>query len=479
MDLLKNLSNTLFGEYSSKYPLHQAASKSEHAKIYELLKSGMNSADQDTNGKTALHVSASLQDQAGVVQFCKFGNKKALSVQDNNGDTPLHIAAKVGHFRCARTLLENGSPKMVVNKNGQTALHIAAVHSIETLMQILNYLPFHKAFFLIHLKDNANQSAFDLAKNENDLTCAYLFDHLSECTKHGLTLSLYNVPQVTDPLDEFVQYEQWRAVNQREIDQNAVIVELCLKEEKKLFAMKSDEDLSIYKVKRLQKKNKKLQSRFTALQTIEKLAYSKNNKTKSLNFFHSQQDFEIVTTLLRLEKRLQQKDTGKWKKFNNEEVDVSGEERKLEEIRFDFERRVINMKSDSTEQMEQLNNEEREKQEIVRRTEEEREKIALEATHSRYENMDFSNIGPDKRQVHLGEDLTSYIIRVGEFLRGYPNVVKARLGPKDGRYRIFMYFDEKMGIDEQIKQEIEGKFSDIAFALIERPPIPVLDKLTA
>eukprot|EP01112_Ceratiomyxa_fruticulosa_P022933 TRINITY_DN8562_c0_g1_i1.p1 TRINITY_DN8562_c0_g1~~TRINITY_DN8562_c0_g1_i1.p1 ORF type:complete len:165 (-),score=23.91 TRINITY_DN8562_c0_g1_i1:202-696(-) len=149
MDCLQN---------SQDLPLHFAVKWDDFELIYKLLKSGETSTQQDNKGRTAIHIAVWENNHRALRQLCEFGDKRAIYIQDKNGDTPLHYATKICYRNCVNILMEFGAPLFIVNNDGLTPLHCAYPG------QILSYVPYHKAVFLIHLKDKRNRTALDIAK---------------------------------------------------------------------------------------------------------------------------------------------------------------------------------------------------------------------------------------------------------------------------------------------------------------------------
>jgi ankyrin len=83
----------------------------------------------DPNKQTPLHASALL----GRVDLCEvlLMHGADVTLVDNNGSTALHAAVFGGHARCLAYLLDHNGDVVIdeQNKEGNTALHLAAIHN--------------------------------------------------------------------------------------------------------------------------------------------------------------------------------------------------------------------------------------------------------------------------------------------------------------------------------------------------------------
>lgn len=76
-------------------------------------------------GQTALHVAAASTHGVPCLEvLVKAGLK--INVQSEDGRTPLHMTAIHGRFTRSKTLLDAGAFPDTRDKNGNSALHVAA-----------------------------------------------------------------------------------------------------------------------------------------------------------------------------------------------------------------------------------------------------------------------------------------------------------------------------------------------------------------
>jgi len=76
-------------------------------------------------GQTALHVAASSTQGVHCFDILIRAGLK-VNVHSEDGRTPLHMTAIHGRFTRSKTLLDVGALPDAKDKNGNTALHIAA-----------------------------------------------------------------------------------------------------------------------------------------------------------------------------------------------------------------------------------------------------------------------------------------------------------------------------------------------------------------
>ncbi|XP_067831347.1 NF-kappa-B inhibitor epsilon-like [Heptranchias perlo] len=95
---------------------------------------------QDEDGDTPLHIAVVQEDVAMVqklIQLLLLG-KKDLDIYNNLRQTPLHLAIITKHRSIAGQLVTNGASRLLLDRNGQTAVHLACEHSsLECLRSLL------------------------------------------------------------------------------------------------------------------------------------------------------------------------------------------------------------------------------------------------------------------------------------------------------------------------------------------------------
>ena len=75
-----------------------------------------------SNGWSLLHIAVS----EGHIKMFKMLVSMSPFIVDEAGDTPLHVCAKLGHYDCVRSLLEDfQSPIYIRNRAGKTPIDVA------------------------------------------------------------------------------------------------------------------------------------------------------------------------------------------------------------------------------------------------------------------------------------------------------------------------------------------------------------------
>lgn len=84
-------------------------------------------------GQTPLHVAAASTHGVHCLEvLLKAGLR--INVQSEDGRTPLHMTAIHGRFTRSKSLLDAGALPDTKDKNGNTALHVAAWYIIITIL---------------------------------------------------------------------------------------------------------------------------------------------------------------------------------------------------------------------------------------------------------------------------------------------------------------------------------------------------------
>ncbi|XP_053397533.1 transient receptor potential cation channel subfamily A member 1 homolog isoform X2 [Mercenaria mercenaria] len=101
-----------------------------HAKSVQLLiDRGADLSVEDKNDRTAVYLAAE-ENQLEVLEVLLRHNREKYMVnhRDECSNNPLHIAAKLGHLRIVKCLLNNGADLFCKNDMEQTPIHMAAVN---------------------------------------------------------------------------------------------------------------------------------------------------------------------------------------------------------------------------------------------------------------------------------------------------------------------------------------------------------------
>lgn len=108
-------------------PLHFAAWDGQNEVIQVLLKYHALVDSEDENGLTPLHA-ASWQGLTDTVLLLIKKGGADVSKKSKDGWTPLHYAAMEGQLETVRALVENNADIEAVDKDKNTALHLATWH---------------------------------------------------------------------------------------------------------------------------------------------------------------------------------------------------------------------------------------------------------------------------------------------------------------------------------------------------------------
>ncbi|KAM4045664.1 receptor-interacting serine/threonine-protein kinase 4 [Anomaloglossus baeobatrachus] len=112
-------------DIKGRTPLHVACQHGQESIVRLFLRRGADINFQGLEDWMSLHYAA-WQGHLNIVKLLAKQYKANLNCQTSDGRTPLHLAAKRGHYRVARTLVELGCDLNVPNKQLKTPLHIAA-----------------------------------------------------------------------------------------------------------------------------------------------------------------------------------------------------------------------------------------------------------------------------------------------------------------------------------------------------------------
>ncbi|RSL43872.1 hypothetical protein CEP53_011495 [Fusarium sp. AF-6] len=134
-------------DQQGRTPLILACSKSKPQAAHELIKLGADINSATPSGTTPLDYAIRFGEDAELVQaLVNHGAKVDVTGKGGEGYPPLHSASKRGSSTIMKTLLaalsklELEAPSAAINSkksNGQTALHIAALHKRPGIMELL------------------------------------------------------------------------------------------------------------------------------------------------------------------------------------------------------------------------------------------------------------------------------------------------------------------------------------------------------
>ncbi|XP_067874576.1 uncharacterized protein bcl3 [Heterodontus francisci] len=94
---------------------------------------------QDEDGDTPLHIAVVQEDVKMIeklIQLLLLG-KKDLDIYNNLRQTPLHLAVITKQSNIVRQLVNNGASRVLLDRNGQTAVHLASEHGSLACLQSL------------------------------------------------------------------------------------------------------------------------------------------------------------------------------------------------------------------------------------------------------------------------------------------------------------------------------------------------------
>lgn len=91
---------------------------------------------EPTSGRSALH-KAAFWGHNNMVEYLVKECKLSPDTRDNYGDTPLHDAAKFGHVKIVKILLEGGADKTIKNNEGKDAITLALEHEKPQVVELL------------------------------------------------------------------------------------------------------------------------------------------------------------------------------------------------------------------------------------------------------------------------------------------------------------------------------------------------------
>ncbi|XP_060075163.1 E3 ubiquitin-protein ligase MIB2-like [Ylistrum balloti] len=106
-------------------PLQWAAFKGNEFATEKILTKASTIVDvQKTDGHAALHIAA-INNHSEIANLLILKGKATVDIRNKNNLTPLHLAAHQGYLETAQTLLQHGASVTVIDKDGDTPLHMA------------------------------------------------------------------------------------------------------------------------------------------------------------------------------------------------------------------------------------------------------------------------------------------------------------------------------------------------------------------
>ena len=122
--LIENGADCSVGDDNGDLPVHFAAETDQIRSIEILLQHCGESLDvANNNGETPL-IKAAMKGKENIVKHL-MANGAESSKATSNGETALHYAARNGHLKALKALLDNADPEMT-DKDGNTILHVAS-----------------------------------------------------------------------------------------------------------------------------------------------------------------------------------------------------------------------------------------------------------------------------------------------------------------------------------------------------------------
>ena len=128
-----------------------------------LLQNGAQVDAEDINGNRAVHIAAEKGfDQVGLHSFLigwqyAHISKVVKCLVDANAElgkgdkTPLRLAARMGHERVARLLIDSGVSPTKLERDGSTPIYDAAAKGQETVLKVRLSSPFRRSILSTNL----------------------------------------------------------------------------------------------------------------------------------------------------------------------------------------------------------------------------------------------------------------------------------------------------------------------------------------
>lgn len=215
-------------------PICIAASRGRCDKVRFIINLGNEPTDADAEGNTFLHHAAT-HDQHGVIE--EFHSVISLQTQNHNGNTPLHIACAKGFSKTITALLNCKAKADITNKNGETALHVAAHSSkisrtiVKTLVE---YMIKSHDWNSLNLKDKTGNNCLHVAAKfaPPDVLWEFRFVKINERDRDGLT-PLHNSVRSGHPeilltmMDIFESVKRDASINEQSFTNKETVLHLA------------------------------------------------------------------------------------------------------------------------------------------------------------------------------------------------------------------------------------------------------------